>query len=432
MRKATLPLDHDWPQRLRPTLIHIASIAHQAITYSRSWAADSPLARVRLAAKLERAENERTLLNEEIRIKNARMARIAPKHRPFYPAAERMAILELKAARAWNLSQTARVFMLEPETVASWLGRIGEDGDDALVRLSEPPNKFPDFVRHVVRRMKVLCPRMGKKRIADLLVRAGLHLAATTAGRFLKEPPSSPDLNSPPSCPQVPGVSHQPSHVVTARHPNHVWHVDLTVVPTSAGFWSSWFPHALPQVWPFCYWVALVVDHFSRKCVGFAVFLKQPSSLEIRRFLGRVIHAVGTTPRHLISDKGSQFHCKDFRKWCKRKKIKPRYGAVGKYGSIAIIERFIRSFKDEQTRRSHVPFRCLDFRKDVACYIDWYNESRPHQSLDGKTPQDVYSGSSVSPPDYQTRRTDAVKLDLVISYHKGQRHLPVIELRKAA
>ena len=72
------------------------------------------------------------------------------------------------------------------------------------------------------------------------------------------------------------------------------------------------------------------------------------------------------------------------------------------------------------------------FRKDVACYIDWYNESRPHQSLDGKTPQDVYSGSSVSPPDYPTRGTDAIKLDVVVSYHDGQRHLPVIELRKAA
>jgi hypothetical protein len=33
---------------------------------------------------------------------------------------------------------------------------------------------------------------------------------------------------------------------VTAKRPNHVWHVDLTVVPTASGFWAPWFPLALP------------------------------------------------------------------------------------------------------------------------------------------------------------------------------------------
>ena len=35
--------------------------------------------------------------------------------------------------------------------------------------------------------------------------------------------------------------------VVTAKHPNHVWHIDLTTVPTGAGFWAPWVPFALPQ-----------------------------------------------------------------------------------------------------------------------------------------------------------------------------------------
>jgi len=74
----------------------------------------------------------------------------------------------------------------------------------------------------------------------------------------------------------------------------------------------------------------------------------------------------------------------------------------------------------------------MDIRKGLAVYVDWHNESRPHQSLDGRTPQDVYSGSSISPPSYPARGPNAVKLDLVVSYHGGQRHLPVIELRKAA
>ena len=61
-----------------------------------------------------------------------------------------MAILEIKAARAWSLAQTAKAFLVKPATVASWLKRSDEEGDAALVQLREPVNKFPDFVRYIV------------------------------------------------------------------------------------------------------------------------------------------------------------------------------------------------------------------------------------------------------------------------------------------
>jgi hypothetical protein len=41
-------------------------------------------------------------------------------------------------------------------------------------------NKFPDFVAYFVRRLKILCPTLGKVRIAQILARAGLHLGPTT------------------------------------------------------------------------------------------------------------------------------------------------------------------------------------------------------------------------------------------------------------
>src|SRR5206468_5068027 len=31
-------------------------------------------------------------------------------------------------------------------------------------------------------------------------------------------------------------------------------------VPTSLGFWAPWLPCSLPPIWPFCWWVAVVVD----------------------------------------------------------------------------------------------------------------------------------------------------------------------------
>ena len=44
------------------------------------------------------------------------------------------------------------------------------------MQLREPVNKFPDFVRHVVQRLKALCPTMGKVKIAQTLARAGLTM----------------------------------------------------------------------------------------------------------------------------------------------------------------------------------------------------------------------------------------------------------------
>ena len=76
------------------------------------------------------------LLREELRIKD--FARIDPRRRPYYPSAERMAILEPKAARGWSLAQAARALLVEPETMAAWLNRLDGDGSPALVQLREP------------------------------------------------------------------------------------------------------------------------------------------------------------------------------------------------------------------------------------------------------------------------------------------------------
>ena len=69
-----------------------------------------------------------------------------------------MAILELRAARGWSLKQTADTFLVTSATVASWMKRIDEQGPDALLQLREPVNKFPDFVRYIVQRLKTLNP----------------------------------------------------------------------------------------------------------------------------------------------------------------------------------------------------------------------------------------------------------------------------------
>jgi len=436
-----IPLPSGWPDSVRSAVIYVISLAHYAITCARGWAVNSINARVRLAADNDRFKQEIQLLREELRIKDARMAKIDPHRRPYYPPTERMAILEFKAARAWSLAQTAKAFLVKPATIASWLKRIDEDGD-TLVQLREPVNKFPDFVRYIVQRLKILCPSLGKRKIAQILARAGLHLGTTTVQRMVKDKRTSPPTGTVDQAEQA-------DQIVTAKRPNHVHHVDLTVVPTSLDMWTAWTPLALPQVWPFCWWVAVVIDHFSRRAMGVAVFKKQPTSIQVRTFLGR-LYAKGK-PKYIICDKGSQFWCDGFKAWCKRKGIEPRFGALDKCGSIAVVERFIRTLKDECTRRVIIPLRRSDMRRELTLHLDWYNDHRPHEFLAGRTPNEVYhdrpaanemdrvevrphwpSGASCAAPIAAIDGDPGQKVVLVVSYHAGRKHLPVIKLRQVA
>jgi hypothetical protein len=132
----------------------------------------------------------------------------------------------------------------------------------------EPPNKFPQLVRKLVKDLKACCPTLGKVKLAKILARAGLHLAASTVGRMLKEN-GGQSVRTPPKD-ESPAGGEGDGPVVTAKRRNHVWHVDLTVVPTGPGLYCPWLPRALPQRWPFVYWVAVVVDHFSRRVMGCA------------------------------------------------------------------------------------------------------------------------------------------------------------------
>jgi hypothetical protein len=62
---------------------------------------------------------------------------------------------------------------------------------------------------------------MGKKRIAQTLARAGLHLGVTTVRRMLKE---KGDSGGPASEAAREKEERPPSRPVKAKYPNHVWH----------------------------------------------------------------------------------------------------------------------------------------------------------------------------------------------------------------
>ena len=123
-------LPSGWASNVKTAVLHVISLAQYAMVTARGWAANSLNARVRLTADNNQFKQENQWLCEGLRIENARLAKIDPRRRPHYPAVERMAILELKAARGWSLAQAARAFLVEPDTIASWLRRCRDDGEN--------------------------------------------------------------------------------------------------------------------------------------------------------------------------------------------------------------------------------------------------------------------------------------------------------------
>ena len=85
-----IPLPSGWPKNVKSAVLHVISLAHYAIVAARGWAANSINARVRLAADNDQFEQETQLLREELRIKDARLAKIDLRHRPCHPAARRI------------------------------------------------------------------------------------------------------------------------------------------------------------------------------------------------------------------------------------------------------------------------------------------------------------------------------------------------------
>ncbi|MDH3380749.1 MAG: integrase core domain-containing protein [Gammaproteobacteria bacterium] len=194
----------------------------------------------------------------------------------------------------------------------------------------------------------------------------------------------------------------------------------------------------------------MVIDHHSRRAVGFAVFSKSPTSRAISAFLGKAI-SLGTSPKYLICDQDKIFIADNFKRWLHRKRIKPRYGAVGQHGSIAVVERFIRTMKEESLRKIMVPTTHDTMRREILYFVQWYNESRPHSALDGQTPNEIYTGlrpanrqPRIEPREHWQRRLPCAsprtlvagkpgaRFTLVVSYHAGRSHLPVVSLQRAA
>lgn len=138
----------------------------------------------------------------------------------------------------------------------------------------------------------------------------------------------------------------------TATGINQLWVADMTYIPTWAGF----------------VYLAVVLDVYSRKVVGWAFGQQQTAELVIQALNMALITR---KPQGVIhhSDQGSQYTSVEFGKRCKEMGVRPSMGSVGDAYDNAMAESFFASLECELIdRRSWKSF--AEARMAVFTWIE--------------------------------------------------------------
>ena len=392
--------------RLVATPLRALLVATRLLGHALSRAAASATTRVDLVVELRLTCAQLTQQNALLR---ARLARVPARHRPHYAPDERWRLLELRALHGWSLEDTAAHALVTPATVARWEREAEATTSVATptpARPTPPVRRFADVVRQLIQTMD-RAGVGGNALIARTLARAGWRVSPDTVRRIRRERP----VRLPPA-PDGTGI--------VARYPNHVWLMDLTTIRSLFGVVSLT--------------LALVFDACARCPLVWRVFARTPTARDLARLLRRAVRAYGRA-RHLITDRGRQFTAKAFRRVVRRLGIGQRFGAVGRVGSIALLERVWRTLKDLARVRPRPPLTAHALEARLRRVMPWYATCRPHSALEGATPHEIYAArprvvAPRAPP--RGRRGEGPRdAPYAVAFIDPDRTLPVL-LRRAA
>jgi putative transposase len=201
---------------------------------------------------------------------------------------------------------------------------------------------------------------IGRKRVARLMNAAGL--AGVSRRKWMIT--TVRDQNAGPAPDLV-------ERNFVAPAPDCLWVADITYIPTWAGF----------------LYLAVVLDAFSRRIVGWAM----ATHLRTELVLEALNMAIGQRrPAAVIhhSDHGSQYTSIAFGLRCRDAGVRPSMGSVGDCFDNAMCESFFATLECELLDRRHFKTQ-IEARMAVFEFIEgWYNPHRRHSAINYLSPID--------------------------------------------
>lgn len=160
---------------------------------------------------------------------------------------------------------------------------------------------------------------------------------------------------------------------IKIAHPNQAWAGDITYIPLTGGFG----------------YLFAIIDWFSRYVIEWEL-----SNLLDAEFCVEALERglLKKKPEIFNTDQGVQFTSQRFTGRLEDQKIRISMDGKGRALDNVFIERLWRSVKYEEIYpKGHENLK--EVRQGLRGYFKYYNEIRPHQGLDYRTPAEVYFGT---------------------------------------
>ena len=151
--------------------------------------------------------------------------------------------------------------------------------------------------------------------------------------------------------------------------PNKVWVSDFTEIKINRAK----------------FYLCVILDLFSRKVVAYRLSIRLNSNLALLTF--KDAYQNRGEPNDLLfhSDQGSQYTSIEFMNTLKALKIKQSFSNPGNPYDNAVMESFFATLKKEEVHRKKYK-DYDDLKESINKYIVFYNNVRPHKSLNYLTP----------------------------------------------
>ena len=216
-------------------------------------------------------------------------------------------------------------------------------------------------------------PFAGSRMLRGLLWQQGLEVGRRHIKTLMKRMGIEAIYRRPNTSKPAPGHKIYPYLLrdLVVTRPNQVWAMDLTYIPMARGF----------------IYLAAVVDWFSRRVLAWRLSITMEASFCIEA----VEEALSNNekPEIFNTDQGSQFTSDDFTGLLRKNGIDISMDGKGRWRDNVFVERVWKSIKYEEVYL-HAYETVKEARTSIGKYLEFYNSIRPHSSLDGFTPDQVY------------------------------------------
>lgn len=281
----------------------------------------------------------------------------------------------MKENRAqFRVATMCRVLDVSSSGYYAWLKRLPSARSLADAKLKERIQKIHKWSRgtygypRIQAELRGEGKKVSRKRVARLMRELGLVGVSRRKG-----------IRTTIQSPRTRGAADLVERDFRAEAPDRLWVADITYVPTWAGF----------------LFLAVVIDVFSRRVVGWAM----ANHLRTELVLDALEMAIWKRqPSGVIhhSDKGSQYTSIAFGKRCEEAGIVPSTGSVGDCYDNALCESFFATLECELLDRT--TFRNRNEAKlAIFDFIEgWYNTHRRHSALAYASPIDYERSAAVA------------------------------------